>query len=104
MPLSHRKQIWSRRKVLTTALGGTAAAAAGAFGIARAATASTSASAAGDVVGKVSVGYQGWFACTGDSAPINCWWHWSPNAQQSPSPSNTGIKSWPDVREYTTTY
>ncbi|MFE2431679.1 xylosidase [Streptomyces sp. NPDC059373] len=104
MPLSHRKQIWSRRKVLTTALGGTAAAAAGAFGIARAATASTSASAAGDVVGKISVGYQGWFACSGDSAPINCWWHWSPNAQQSPSPSNTGIKSWPDVREYTTTY
>jgi hypothetical protein len=102
--VSHRKQIWSRRKVLATALGGTAAAAAGAFGIARAATASTSASAAGDVVGKISVGYQGWFACNGDGAPINCWWHWSPNAQQSPSPSNTGIKSWPDVREYTTTY
>ncbi|WP_127357325.1 lectin [Actinacidiphila soli] len=104
MSVSHRKQIWSRRKVLATALGGTAAAAAGAFGIARAATASTSASAAGDVVGKISVGYQGWFACNGDGAPINCWWHWSPNAQQSPSPSNTGIKSWPDVREYTTTY
>jgi hypothetical protein len=104
MSVSHRKQMWSRRKVLTTAVGGTAAAAAGAFGIAKAATASTSASAVGDVVGKVSVGYQGWFACTGDGAPINCWWHWSPNAQQAPSPSNTGIKSWPDVREYTKTY
>ena len=62
------------------------------------------ASAAGDVVGKITVGYQGWFACTGDGAPINCWWHWSPNAQQPPSPSNTGIKSWPDMREYTHTY
>src|SRR5690349_16133114 len=62
------------------------------------------ASPAGDVVGKITVGYQGWFACTGDGAPINCWWHWSPDAQQPPSPSNTGIRSWPDVREYTRTY
>ncbi|MFC9843781.1 xylosidase [Streptomyces sp. NPDC127595] len=104
MSESHRKQFWSRRKVLTTALGGTAAAAVGAFAITRVATAGTTASADGDVVGKVSVGYQGWFASTSDDAPINCWWHWSPNAQQSPSPSNVGIKSWPDTREYTTTY
>lgn len=62
------------------------------------------ASPAGDVVGKITVGYQGWFAATGDGAPINCWWHWSPNAQQPPSPGNTGIKSWPDMREYTHTY
>jgi len=104
MSETHRKQFWSRRKVLSTAIGGSAAAAAGAFGIAKAATASTTASAVGDVVGKISVGYQGWFAATGDGAPINCWWHWSPNAQQAPTPSNTGIKSWPDVREYTKTY
>ena len=37
------------------------------------------ASPAGDVVGKVTVGYQGWFACPGDGAPINAWWHWSNN-------------------------
>ncbi len=67
-------------------------------------TSPAAASAAGDVVGKITVGYQGWFACTGDGAPINCWWHWSPNAQQPPSLSNTGIKSWPDMREYTKTY
>jgi hypothetical protein len=58
----------------------------------------------GDVVGKITVGYQGWFACTGDGAPINCWWHWSPNAQDPPSLSNTGIKSWPDMRDYTKGY
>ncbi len=72
MSVNHRRQTWSRRRVLTTALGGTAAAAAGAFGIAKAATAaSSSASAAGDVVGKITVGYQGWFAAIGDGAPIN---------------------------------
>jgi hypothetical protein len=101
MSVSHRKQIWSRRKVLGTAFGGTAGAALGAFGIAKAAT---SASPSGDVVGKVSVGYQGWFAATGDGSPINAWWHWSANSSQAPSPSNTGIVSWPDVREYTKTY
>ncbi len=56
------------------------------------------ASSVGDVVGKVTVGYQGWFACQGDGSPFRGWWH------QSPSPSGQGIKSWPDVREYTKTY
>src|SRR5687767_10829938 len=51
------------------------------------------ASAPGDVVGKVSVGYQGWFAAIGDGSPINAWWHWTQNWSQSPSPSNNGIKS-----------
>ncbi|MFD5074668.1 glycoside hydrolase family 71/99-like protein [Streptomyces sp. NPDC058371] len=58
------------------------------------------ASPPGDVVGKVSVGYQGWFACQGDGAPINGWWHWSQDMSRPPSLSNTTIKSWPDMREY----
>ena len=62
------------------------------------------ASSPGDVVGKITVGYQGWFACIGDGAPINCWWHWSQNASQAPSPSNNNIKAWPDMREYTRGY
>ena len=57
------------------------------------------ASPQGDVVGKVSVGYQGWFACTSDGSPINAWWHWSPNSQ-TPSSTNIGIYSWPDMRQY----
>ncbi|MDN5285200.1 MAG: hypothetical protein JWR38_1474, partial [Mucilaginibacter sp.] len=42
------------------------------------------ASPVGDVVGKVTVGYQGWFAAIGDGSPINIWWHWAPNASQAP--------------------
>src|SRR6266850_8499039 len=57
------------------------------------------ASPPGDVVGKVTVGYQGWFACTGDGSPINAWWHWTPNSQ-TPTPSNIGIYCWPDMRQY----
>ncbi|WP_328474270.1 discoidin domain-containing protein [Actinoplanes sp. NBC_00393] len=62
------------------------------------------ASPVGDVVGKVSVGYQGWFACPGDGAPIGGWWHWSRDRFQPPSPSNTTIVSWPDLRDFTRTY
>lgn len=63
------------------------------------------ASPPGDVVGKISVGYQGWFACAGDGQPTpNWWWHWSNNWGQAPSPSNNALKSWPDVREYTATF
>ncbi|MFD4409462.1 xylosidase [Streptomyces sp. NPDC058251] len=91
----------SRRTFLTTAVGGSAAAGLSMLGLAPTASA---ASAPGDVVGKITVGYQGWFACIGDGAPINAWWHWSPNSGQAPSPSNNGIKCWPDVREYTKTY
>jgi hypothetical protein len=89
-------------------LGATAAAVAGSAAAATASSWSSSpaeastgaASPAGDVVGKISVGYQGWFACIGDSAPINAWWHWSQNQSQPPSPSNNNIKAWPDTREY----
>ena len=63
-----------------------------------------SASPAGDVVGKITVGYQGWFACIGDGAPINTWWHWSQNASQPPSPTNNNIKAWPDMREFSRGY
>lgn len=58
----------------------------------------------GDVVGKVIVGYQGWFAAIGDGSPINMYWHWTQNWQQEPSPTNTGISAWPDMREYTSTF
>jgi len=92
----------SRRTVLATSL--TAAGVGlGAVAISTAQSASA-ASAPGDVVGKISVGYQGWFACIGDGAPINGWWHWSSNWSQAPSPSNNAIKAWPDMREYTKTY
>ena len=66
------------------------------------------ASAPGDVVGKITVGYQGWFACIGDGAPIDAWWHWSQNEAQAPSPSNENLKAWPDMtiydKGYTTAY
>ncbi|MFF4301946.1 discoidin domain-containing protein [Streptomyces sp. NPDC001601] len=86
-----------------------AAVAAGAVGTVGAtgtvlAPAAAAASAPGDVVGKITVGYQGWFACAGDGAPINGWWHWSQDWGQAPSPTNTNIKCWPDVRDYTSTY
>ncbi|HVW98241.1 MAG TPA: glycoside hydrolase family 71/99-like protein [Mucilaginibacter sp.] len=58
----------------------------------------------GDVVGKVVVGYQGWFAAIGDGSPIDRYWHWSQTWEQQPSPTNTAIKSWPDVRDYTHTF
>ncbi|MEW1859720.1 discoidin domain-containing protein [Streptomyces sp. NBC_00669] len=69
-----------------------------------AAGSASAASGPGDVVGKVTVGYQGWFACIGDGAPINAWWHWSANDATAPSPSNTGIVAWPDVSDYAHTY
>jgi hypothetical protein len=56
------------------------------------------------VVGKVTVGYQGWFACIGDGAPINGWWHWTQNWGQSPSVGNNAIKTWPDMRDFPNTY
>ncbi|MFF1811719.1 discoidin domain-containing protein [Streptomyces sp. NPDC058251] len=93
----------TRRVFLQAAIAATAV---GTMGVAETVLAAPASAAGppGDVVGKISVGYQGWFACTGDGAPINGWWHWSQNWGQSPSPSNTAIKCWPDVRDYTHTY
>ncbi|MFD7159200.1 glycoside hydrolase family 71/99-like protein [Kribbella sp. NPDC059898] len=64
----------------------------------------SAASSPGDVVGKITVGYQGWFTCAGDGAPINGWWHWSHDWGQPPSPTNTALVSWPDVRDFASTY
>ncbi|MEZ2335218.1 glycoside hydrolase family 71/99-like protein [Mucilaginibacter sp. RCC_168] len=58
----------------------------------------------GDVVGKVVVGYQGWFAAIGDGSPINMFWHWSNDWAKPPSPTNKAIYAWPDVHDYTTTF
>jgi hypothetical protein len=46
---------------------------------------------AGDVVGKMTVGYQGWFSAEGDGSPLNKWGH-------------NNLEMWPDVREYSNTY
>jgi hypothetical protein len=64
------------------------------------------ASPVGDVVGKITVGYQGWHACAGDGQPggNNWWWHWANNWGALPSNSNKGIKAWPYVVDYATTY
>ncbi|GAA1139647.1 hypothetical protein F4556_006907 [Kitasatospora gansuensis] len=81
-----------------------AAAAAGIAGATGLGETAVAASAPGDVVGKVTVGYQGWFACPGDGAPVNGWWHWAQNWGQAPSPANSAVVAWPDVRDYPTTY
>ncbi|MEV6283683.1 glycoside hydrolase family 71/99-like protein [Kribbella sp. NPDC051770] len=91
------------RRTFLAASAATAAAASTA-GTALSASAAPQASPPGDVVGKITVGYQGWFACAGDGAPINGWWHWSRNWGQPPSPSNNALGSWPDVRDYSATY
>jgi hypothetical protein len=93
----------SRRTFLSTMAAGAAASVLIDPAAARAAT-----SPPGDVVGKITVGYQGWFACPGDGAPIGGWWHWSRDRFQPPSPANTTLVSWPDMRDfdhgYTTAY
>lgn len=57
-----------------------------------------------DIRGKITVGYQGWFACPGDGSPINAWWHWTGNWSQPPSPTNKGMVSWPEMSGYSTTF
>lgn len=56
----------------------------------------------GDVVGKLIVGYQGWFGASGDASPFNSWRHWAGTG--TPGPNNQNFELWPDVRENTTTY
>lgn len=56
----------------------------------------------GDIVGKLIVGYQGWFGAPGDHSPFNGWRHWSGTG--APSPGNETFELWPDMREYTASY
>ncbi|MBB2745153.1 UNVERIFIED_ORG: chitodextrinase [Microbispora rosea subsp. rosea] len=96
---------FSRRTFITSVVSGSALAAVSSSQLVSAlAAAASAASGPGDVVGKITVGYQGWFACPGDGAPINGWWHWSQNWSQAPSPGNTAIVAWPDIREFTHAY
>jgi hypothetical protein len=95
----------SRRTLLGTAVAGTAAVAAGVSLDAFAAdTPTTAALPVGDVVGKVTVGYQGWFTGAGDGAPLSGWWHYGQDWQKTPSPANEALKSWPDVRDFDRVY
>ncbi|WLE61748.1 lectin [Burkholderia plantarii] len=96
----------SRRSILKSGAAALAVGALDARGLTRAlaATRRAAVSGAGDVVGKVTVGYQGWFAAIGDGAPINGWWHWAGNWAAAPSPANNAIKAWPDMQGYTHTY
>lgn len=60
-----------------------------------------SANADNEVVGKVVAGYQGWFACAGDGAPLGDtgrWVHWSPGT--APAPGHQSFELWPDVRDF----
>lgn len=59
-------------------------------------------SAVGDVVGKLVVGYQGWFGAAGDKSPFNSWRHWSP--QGAPRKDNQSFELWPDMSEYSALY
>ena len=47
--------------------------------------------------GKLLMGYQGWFACTGDGSPPNRWVHWFRN--QTPNAANVTVDFWPDISE-----
>jgi len=58
----------------------------------------------GDVVGKLVVGYQGWFTCSGDNSPVNRWVHWGGNGNTPPSPGHQSFEIWPDTREFINTY
>ncbi len=96
----------SRRKFIGSALAGSALAAVSTSGLVAAlGTAAYANSPAGDVVGKITVGYQGWFAAIGDGSPINAWWHWAANWGAAPSPSNNGtLRAWPDMTDYPAKY
>lgn len=99
MSISRRSFVLSAAAVSAAAAGGILAQQAGAG-----TTQKPESSPAGDVVGKISVGYQGWFACRGDGAPIDGWWHWSPDMSKPPAPGASSAKSWPAMRDYAQTY
>jgi hypothetical protein len=47
---------------------------------------------------KLLMGYQGWFACPNDGAPVNRWVHWFRN--QTPAATNATFDFWPDTSEF----
>jgi hypothetical protein len=51
---------------------------------------------ASTVVGKVLVGYQGWFRCPGDGSQRNVWSHWF---KGSPSAASLAIDLYPDTAD-----
>lgn len=57
-----------------------------------------------DIVGKITVGYQGWFATAVDGSPRRSWVHWSINGNNPPQPGNCKFELYPDVREYLQLY
>jgi hypothetical protein len=57
-----------------------------------------------DIVGKISVGYQGWFTAKDDGSGINPpWWHITSN-RQTPTATNIALKSWPDMTDIAKSY
>jgi hypothetical protein len=86
----------------TSGAGGQGGAAGGSAG--SAAAGAGGAAGSGDIVGKVTVGYQGWFDAANDGAGIDPpWWHWTTD-RNTPTAANISIKSWPDVSELAKTY
>lgn len=57
-----------------------------------------------DVVGKLVVGYQGWFQTPTDGSPRREWVHWVKDWRNPPQPGNCKFELYPDMREYTKTY
>lgn len=55
-----------------------------------------------DIIGKLTIGYQGWFSAPGDASPRNQWVHWGnpPNI----SKGRVTFELYPDMREYQHTY
>lgn len=58
----------------------------------------------GDIVGKITTGYQGWFTCEGDGSPIGGWWHWAPDRLKNCCCHNNGFISWPAMSYYPKKY
>jgi hypothetical protein len=52
---------------------------------------------AGTMEHKLLMGYQGWFACTGDGSPINGWSHWFRGNRSEAG--NVTVDFWPDISE-----
>jgi hypothetical protein len=56
----------------------------------------------GDVVGKLVVGYQGWFSAKGDGNPMGRWFHWT--GQPQPIAGHETVELYPNVDEFNHTY